>query len=366
MLPFIQSTYLVNLLECFSAGVVIMNVRGDVYAANETAGRMLAMPRQALLKSHFNGAVLERFVQSEEVRRFLENARKPDAFAAEMQARFRHPESGLRHYTLSISRLIEYGKVFGIVLQVGDVTHIYEMHEREKAMLEERSALQQERIDSLAQLSMAIAHQIRNPLMTIGGFAALLEKKAGIDETGAAFVRSIKEGAARLENVVKAVTQYTAPRQPQYRPCAMGEVVARALEMLPPLPSGVSMVSAPSWPDWFVEPDLTRDSLAELILNAVEATAAGGGSVNVSWTETDGECLVEVRDQGPGVSSENAPFLFDPFFTTKAVGVGMGLAKARRWMREQGGDVSVENSPSGGTMATLRLPRGCVLKRKGQ
>jgi len=366
MLPFIQSTYLVTLLECFSAGVVIMNVRGDVYAANETAGRMFALPRESLLQSHFNGAILDRFQERDEVERFLVHARERDAQSAEIQARFRHPVTGLRHYTLSISRLVEYGKVFGIVLQVGDVTHIYEMHEREKAMLEERSAMQQERIDSLAQLSMAIAHQIRNPLMTIGGFAGLLEKKYTLDDTGSGFVRSILDAALRLENVVKAVTQYTASRALDCRPVDMGELAAQALERIAPLPSNVTVTLAAAWPVWFVDLDTTRDALSEILLNAVEASATAGGVVTVLWSETESDCQLEVTDDGPGIAEENMPFLFDPFYTTKAVGVGMGLAKARRWMREQGGDILLSNAEMGGVLAMVRIPKACVLKTKAQ
>lgn len=359
MLPFIQSTYLASLLESFSEGVMIMNVKGDVYAANRMAGRMLGMECDTLLEGPLNGLVLERFLERGEVEGFLARAREREAPASRMQARYRHPATGVRQFTLSSSQLIEYGKVFGIVLQVGDVTHIYEMHEREKRMLEERSVMQQERIDSLAQLSMAIAHQIRNPLMTIGGFAGLLERKVSLDKDGAAFVHTILEGAKRLEAVVTAVVAYTASRTPACLKTDVAALVWRTADRLDPLPPQVRIDAAAQGPQWSLDPALTGDALYELLLNAVEAMTAGGGVVTVTWREETDVCALEVSDQGRGVPPEAVPFLFDPFFTTKAVGVGMGLAKARRWIREQGGDLFLANTAGGGARAVLSIPRMC-------
>jgi PAS domain S-box-containing protein len=362
MLPFIQSSYLTTLLESLSAGVVIMNIRGDVYAVNETAVRLLGVPRESLLRQHFNGTVLDRFQDRSAVVYLLTQAREHEAPTESVQTRFQHSILGTRHYTLSVSRIVDYGKVFGIVLQISDVTHIYEMHEREKRMLEERSVLQQERIDSLAQLSMAIAHQIRNPMMTIGGFARLLEKKCSMDEAGMNLVQGIREGATRLEDVVKAVTHYTAARIPECRETDMGRLVGDIVGGLSPLPPGVSIDIGRGWPVWFLDPGMTSDALIELIQNAVEACTPQGGLVEVSWREEDGACVLLVRDHGQGISPEVVPFLFDPFFTTKSVGVGMGLAKARRWIREQGGELSVTDATGGGTLAMLRIPRACGLK----
>lgn len=358
MLPFIQSSYLTTLLECFSAGVVIMNGRGDVYAANDMAGRMLGVAHDDLLKAGFERDILPRFEERSSVARLMSLARDQDAHPEPVQARCSHPELGMRHYTLSISRLVEYGKVFGIVLQMADVTHIYEMHEREKRMLEERS-------ESLAHLSMAIAHQIRNPLMTIGGFASLLPRKIDQGQPVTQFIQGIQDGARRLEDIVRAVTQYTSPRQHARRATDLRALAKEALDRLGPLPGRVAVETGTpdeAIPTWFLDPELTRDSLVEILQNSLDALAQTGGTIRVGWREESADLLLEVRDDGPGIAPECLPFLFDPFFTTKAVGVGMGLAKARRWSREQAGELNICNSPEGGTLAVLRLPGVCVLK----
>lgn len=358
MLPFIQSSYLATLLECFSAGVVIMNGRGDVYAANDMAGHMLGLTHDDLLKAGFERDILPRFDEGAPVERLMAAARDRDTRPEPIQARCSHPERGMRHYTLSISRLVEYGKVFGIVLQMADVTHIYEMHERETRMLEERS-------ESLAHLSMAIAHQIRNPLMTIGGFAGLLPRRINQGQPVTDFIQGIQDGARRLEDIVRAVTQFTSPRQHARSETDLRTLIGTVLDRLGPLPGRVSVeMDTPddAIPKWFLDPELTRDSLVEILQNSLDALAETGGTIRVSWREEAPDLLLEVRDTGPGIAPECLPYLFDPFFTTKAVGVGMGLAKARRWTREQAGELTVSNAPEGGALAVLRLPGVCVLK----
>jgi len=362
MLPFIQSSYLSALLESFSSGVLIMNIRGDVYAANDTAGLLLGFSRPELLSGHFHGQIVVRFQDPGDVEALFEQARTHDAATSALQTVYHHPTLGPRHYTFSLSRLVEYGKIFGIVAQITDVTPIYEMHQREKAMLESQSALQRERIESLDQLSMAIAHQIRNPLMSIAGFARILERKCRLDETGTQCVRTILDGAGRLEDIVRAVTQYTASRPVNSVQTDAGDLAREALEALGPLPGGVRVALEGPWPQGLLDPDLTRDALVEVLRNAAEACETQGEVVRVSAIREGAGLRIAVRDQGPGIPEAALPFLFDPFYTTKAVGVGMGLAKARRWMRDQGGDVAVTSPPGGGVLAVLSVPEPSILK----
>lgn len=356
MLPFIQSSYLAALLESFGSGVLIMNIRGDVYAANDTAGDLLGFTRSELLTGHFHGQIAPRFQDPGGVESLFEQSLGPEAPQPPLQVLYRHPALGPRHYTFALSRLVEYGKIFGIVAQITDVTPIFEMHQREKAMLERQGALQRERIESLDQLSMAIAHQIRNPLMSIAGFARILERKCSLDDTGAECVRTILDGAGRLEDIVRAVAQYTAARPLRTEPVDLGHVARRALEGLGPLPPGVRVALEGPWPVHPLDPGLTADALAEVLRNAVEACEPTGGLVSVSARAEASAVRILVQDQGHGIQEAALPFLFDPFFTTKAVGVGMGLPKARRWMRDQGGDASLEGLPGRGALASLTIP----------
>ncbi len=361
MLPFIQSSYLATLLECLGTGVVVMNIRRDVYACNDAAGRLLGLEREVLLQAHFDSLSLTGFGDPASVDRFLASAAEHDEHPETVQTIYSHPRLGLRHYTLSASRLVEYGKVFGIVLQIADVTNIYEMHKREKDMLEEQSRLQMERIEGLGRLSMSIAHQIRNPLMTIAGFARILERKSQPDDPGREFLQGIIDGASRLEAVVKAVTQYTAPVFPRCEATPMRPLLAKCVERLGALPEGLTVHITGTGGNWMLDPRLTSDALFELLQNALEACSPNGGTIVLDAREEARDYVIEVLDNGPGIPEESKPFLCDPFFTTKAVGVGMGLAKARRMVREMGGDLEFSVTASAETAVTVRLPKACGL-----
>ncbi|WP_243309935.1 sensor histidine kinase [Fundidesulfovibrio agrisoli] len=361
MLPFIRSSYLNSLLESLATGVVIVNIRGNVYAANASAARMLGLGREELLSSSLNGPRLDRFVDRAEVQALLDEALDDTRIPTmgDILARYAHPELGLRHYTLAVSRLVEYEKIFGVILQISDVSHIYDLHQRQ-------SRLQQERIDGLARLSMSIAHQVRNPLMTIGGFTRLLMKRADMPEPARGHMEIIMEAAMRLEDVVQAVTQFTASRQPAPRAVDAAGLVRGVLAGMPVPPSGVAVECGGLDTTLTADPAMTADALREVLANSFEALAAGGGSVLVRCAGESGRGRIEVRDDGPGIAPEHLPFVFDPFFTTKSVGVGMGLAKARKWMRDQGGELEISPLQDGGTLAVLRLPEGDGLKPAGK
>ncbi|NMC51028.1 MAG: ATP-binding protein, partial [Desulfovibrio sp.] len=110
-----------------------------------------------------------------------------------------------------------------------------------------------------------------------------------------------------------------------------------------------------------LDASLLERALDEILENAVEASPEGGRVTAAISREdgdegTPGRIRIAVKDQGPGVSAEIAPYLFDPFFTTKAVGVGMGLSLAKRLLEAMGGTIRLENRPGGGTAAIILLP----------
>jgi signal transduction histidine kinase len=101
--------------------------------------------------------------------------------------------------------------------------------------------------------------------------------------------------------------------------------------------------------------ELLRGTLFNLLLNAAQAMG-GKGRVTVSVTRRDDQCVIQVRDTGPGVPPEIRDQVFEPFFTTKARGGGLGLPIARRTTELHGGSLSMDCPPGGGTIMTVTLP----------
>ena len=363
MLTFAHSSYFHDLLESFSAGVVICNIRGLVYAANEAACRLLGVSRHELADPASSAALIARADAPRQLARFLAAAIKHGQKPEPLSIVYAHPDGQLRRYRLSGSLLLENEKIFGILIEITDVTEIYRLHERDRDRLLGVQAVQKERIEGLIRFSLAVAHQIRNPLMVIGGFTGRLLRGKGDGDPEAEALSMILDGARRLEAVVRAVSDYARREEPAMAPCDLVALADRAFaEALQATDlagrletAGLGGPDAPAGHVWADAAMLTA-ILAALCANALEAAPQGGARVALAWERQDEGVTLTVADNGPGPDNDVLPYAFDPFFTTKAVGVGMGLTIARRRAEEMGGALTLERGPDGGGLARLTLP----------
>lgn len=227
---------------------------------------------------------------------------------------------------------------------------------RQRALLREAEL---EHLARLGRLSAVLAHEIRNPLGTIKGFAQLLEEQAPPAQK--ALAAPIISESARLERLVNDLLAYGRPRQPAVVPVQLRPFLEQVAESC--------RRSAGAWLEWDAEsvpadsimetdPDLLRQILLNLLRNAAEAASASDPpKVALTVRPGSNEIEFEVRDNGPGFSEEALQRAFEPFFTTKASGTGLGLAISRRLAQVLGGTLEVRNAPEGGALARLRLPR---------
>lgn len=360
MLTFAHSTYFHDLLGGFSAGVVIANVKGLVYASNPAAAALLGETPESLADPARARHIIARTDTPRALAHFLAGPIKHGKKPAPITFGYAHPDGTVRHFRLSASLLLENEKIFGILIEIDDMTEIYALHARERDMLLGIHAAQQERIESLGRFSLAVAHQIRNPLMIIGGFAGRLLKRHPAGDRDAEALAMILDGARRLESVVRAVSSYARRRESVPVMADPADLAVRAMETA----RSRTGLHAPFTVDAAVgllrlDAELAVEMLAELLANAMEAGAAakaGDAVIAVAFHRQDKGLRMEVADQGPGLPEDIRPFIFDPFFTTKAVGVGMGLCIAKRDAEELGGTLTVSNRPSGGVVAALALP----------
>lgn len=365
MLPLIQSSYFQNLINGFPDGVIIFNIDGVAYVANATALELLGMEERHVLGASWD-ELFAPWPDSAPLAASLQAARAcPPQHAQRhppIHALWTRPDGQTRHLSGTTSHIVEYDKLFGILLALTDVTHIFEMHHRERRMLEEHRALEQERARSLEHFSMAVAHQIRNPVMTIAGFSRMLLRKAEPGTSQCEQLQAILDGGVRLHEIVLAVNEFTALHVETLRPMLLApccqEAVAHVCQEFPDVIRWV--VDFPEAPAVILgDPALLALALQALLRNAAEAVLRGNGPGTVRlrlWREAQRHVL-DMEDTGPGLADADLPFLFDPFFTTKPVGVGMGLCKAQRIIREHKGTVTLENREDGpGARARVVLP----------
>ena len=224
-----------------------------------------------------------------------------------------------------------------------------------------RAEIRQAELEHLAhigQLSAVLAHEIRNPLGTIKGFAQLVAEQA--PPTLTAFVDPILTQSARLEQLVRDLLLYGRPPKPSPAEVPVDEVLgllrAHASQLSD---SGVDFRFHSSLSGSIhTDRDILDQALLNLLRNAAEAVRDNdGGAVSVEISSAPNGVRIAVSDNGPGFTAEALTALFQPFFTTKAFGTGLGLSTTRNLIRSLGGTLSIANNPGAGARAEVLIPR---------
>jgi two-component system sensor histidine kinase HydH len=216
-----------------------------------------------------------------------------------------------------------------------------------------------ERLYAIGQLSAGLAHEVRNPLASIGGAAAILRKNSGPDERREEFLEIIEKECRRLNRLLTNFLEFARPLPPQYQLAEPGpileSVVGLAAHAVGRQTIQMRIDAAPDVPAVSCDPEQIKQVLLNLTINSVQAMPDGGEIV--LSTRVDGAMVViEVMDQGPGISSEHLDKIFDPFFTTKDTGTGLGLSVAHQIVSQHGGILSAKNNPGRGATFSLFLP----------
>jgi signal transduction histidine kinase len=228
---------------------------------------------------------------------------------------------------------------------------------RQREMLLEA---ERQRLEGLARAGAGLAHQLRTPLATIKGTSQLLLEERGEargEEHGRTALGRIVEQSERMERLLRDLLDYA-------RPTGAEPGTVPLVEMAPELEALDPRVHVRFEGDPAVEadPEHLRQILANLVENAL---AAAGDPVQVTARidrsprvpgSAQGALEIAVADRGPG-PGDDPERLFEPYVTERADGTGLGLPIARALARANGGEVTLEARPGGGTVARLRLPR---------
>lgn len=215
-----------------------------------------------------------------------------------------------------------------------------------RAAVAEKRRLEVEHLAQIGEMASVLAHEIRNPLGTIKGYAQLAVEQTSLEIHS--FLNPILQETGRLERLVTDLLTYGRPPKPHSRAVAWPEIISMVASEWPDASMGEA------GPTLTTDPDLVREILLNLLRNAREASAT---RIRVGFRELGrGSVEIEVEDNGTGLPDGVGERVFQPFFTTKAFGTGLGLAISRRLAQSLGGDLTLEAGASGGTRANLRLP----------
>jgi two-component system sensor histidine kinase HydH len=233
----------------------------------------------------------------------------------------------------------------------------------EELKVVEEKLLQTERLAALGKLSQGVAHEVRNPVMIIGGFARRLLKQMETDDSAREMIGLILHELHRLEQMVAEIEAFTVLLEPDLKHRDLGEVIDRVLAAeagaLEARRITVERRVPPELPRILLDERLMSQALSHLINNAMEAMPQGG-RLEVEVTPEPKGLRLTLKDSGVGIPQEDMPFIFDPFFSSKPDGTGMGLTKVHQVVRDHRGEISIKSVPGQGTAVTLWLPRWLV------
>ncbi|MCC6293350.1 MAG: sensor histidine kinase [Bryobacterales bacterium] len=218
-----------------------------------------------------------------------------------------------------------------------------------------------ERLSAIGQLSAGLAHEIRNPLASISGAAAILARGQALDQKNAKCLEIISSECDRLNGLLTNFLNFARPRPPRLRLLQLGPVLEHVLELASHGVRGKTVHFDKSVQDGLLaaecDPEYLEQVLLNLMINAIEASP-DGGTVTLSATESGGRISIGVKDQGHGVAAAHIDRLFDPFFTTKEHGTGLGLPVAHQIVRQMGGSLLARANEGPGMTFSVVLPGG--------
>ncbi len=233
-----------------------------------------------------------------------------------------------------------------------------------RARLEELHAREIERAQQLAtvgELASGVAHEIKNPVVGISGGLDLVRRRIGEDEAVAPIMDEMAHQLSRIEVAVRDLLAFARPPVPERAPANGNQIAERAALLVEPAAEQagvrVSTELDASLPEMRVDGELVRQALVNLLMNAVQATPAGG-RVTLSTGHSDEEAYFGVADTGAGIPRERQEEIFRPFYTTRHAGSGLGLSITRGIAERHGGRIELESRPGHGTRFTLCVPFG--------
>jgi signal transduction histidine kinase len=232
----------------------------------------------------------------------------------------------------------------------------------------ERERLEMERWASLGMMVEEIAHQIRNPIVAIGGYTQRLLKGLSSSSKGKSYLHQILRETKRLETMIQRVEEYVLIPKPTFQKEMIQEVVETVIQEFSKevTERGVSINletgALKGKGDFFIDKTLLARALFYILENSIEAVAQipmgkKGRVVTVSLLEDKENTGVSISDRGEGIPKKNRDRIFEPFFSTRPDRVGLGLTFAKRVVEEQGGNIRVESRLKKGTTITLTFPK---------
>ncbi|MCK5513011.1 MAG: PAS domain-containing protein, partial [Deltaproteobacteria bacterium] len=216
-----------------------------------------------------------------------------------------------------------------------------------------------ERLSAVGEVAAKVTHEIRNPMVVIGGFARRILRKDHDGELNRNYVKIIVEEISRMENILTDILYFAKPAVPKCDTVDINRIVRNSIEVLS-FETEENNISTeehldPNLPMLFIDENQVRRVLINLIRNAIQAMP-DGGTITISTVHEGQWVIIETADTGVGISDDDMDKLFDAFFSSKSTGSGLGLTVSAQIINNHGGTIEVQKREPKGTIFKIKLP----------
>lgn len=225
--------------------------------------------------------------------------------------------------------------------------------------IKNRELARKNRMADLGEVASYVAHEVRNHLVPVSLYLNLLERRCSDDSGSLDVVTKVSKCVRALESTVTDLLNFAADPNPSLHSTQLDSLlddVVGSLEQQLSAQGIATTIDIPGDTTVYVDQEMTRSVLLNLVFNAMDAMPSGGEIVVTAYNSDSGVEL-EIADSGPGLTEDVRDHLFEPFYTTKRDGTGLGLAVVERIVRAHGAQIEATNCPEGGAAFTVSFPR---------
>jgi two-component system sensor histidine kinase HydH len=326
-------------------GLLALDSEGKIASFNETAELILQLSSRDIL-----GEKAEEVLPGDLKDLIREIGDQKDIIEKEIECSLKNGQSIPLEITMS-SLEGDNNNPVGYIVLFRDLTEVQEL---------KKEIERTQRQASLGRLAAGVAHEIRNPLSSIKGFATyFMERYKDVPEDHSTAGIMVQE-VERLNRVVGQLLEFARPMTIQKKMIAVRPIIQHSLKMIERQAHEKNIIIrqdiSPNLNEVFLDPDRINQVLLNLYLNSIEAME-GGGTLSVKIATANGKLKIVVSDTGIGMSSNDLENIFDPYFTTKSTGTGLGLAIVHNIIEAHKGETRVDSNPGKGTTVKILLPQ---------
>jgi two-component system sensor histidine kinase HydH len=335
-----------NVVENVPIGLLALDNHGRIAAFNHGAESILQLSASKVI-----GREAKQILPAELLEEIKHSQNRDGVIEKEIECST--SEGNIVPLEIGASRLKDEDDVFlGNVLLFKDLTEVRALR---------REVARSQRLASVGRLAAGVAHEIRNPLSSIKGFATYFKERYPDRPDDQQTADIMIQEVDRLNRVVGQLLEFAKPVSVKPKPISLQALLNDSIKLIKDRAAekGISVQTQNNTQvdEARIDPDRINQVLLNLYLNAIDSMESGGElKVEISSDGQHHDIVIRISDTGRGISRENLSKIFEPYFTTKSTGTGLGLAIAHNIVAAMGGQITVKSAPGRGTNFSVILP----------